>query len=64
MNIKDAAAAMGRVKSPAKAAASRANGKLGGRPRNSAAPVSTAPVAAPKSDSQPRLLLNAETAPE
>jgi len=43
MTLKEAAAAMGRVKSPAKAAAARANGKLGGRPKR---PAPAAPVAA------------------
>jgi hypothetical protein len=55
MDISEAARAMGRVKSPAKAAASRANGKLGGRRKAALAP---APQPAPSSNSgQPKLFV-------
>lgn len=42
--ISDAARAMGRAKSARKAAASRENGKLGGRPRRTEENKPTAPV--------------------
>ena len=41
--LSDAARAMGRVRSKRKAEAARANGKLGGRPRNNPAPEQAQP---------------------
>jgi hypothetical protein len=55
MDIHEAARAMGRVKSPRKAASSRANGKLGGRRK--AAPAAAAPEATAPATGQPRLFI-------
>ena len=46
--LSDAARAMGRVRSRRKTEAARANGKLGGRPRNKPAPALEPEQAQPK----------------